>query len=132
MIYGFRSGHFYLNGEHEFWADMDGQPVEARNYAQEVFRFDETEHVDELIREELDSFFRGRWVSTTGDYTTHNVATTWDSHNVFPFEVIDRIVLIRKYYSPTHGWTEEPYAVPDDYEEMMAPAIEPKVWIDCD
>lgn len=132
MIHGFRTGYFQFEDSEQFehWSDRDDYPVSARNYA-DSFSVEETEHTDELILDELDSILGPGWYTEPGNDYTWNTAVSFDTVNVFPFEVQRRVKLIRKYNHPDKGWTEEPYPIPDmgeDIEELMAPAIEPKVF----
>ena len=132
-VFGFASGEFQYADSSVFthWADRDDYPVSARNYAHEVFAYsDDLEETPENIQDELDDWFgKGEWQLATDD---GSVIEAFDTTSAWPFIVRRRIVLVLKYHDGVNGWSEKPYNLRMAIDELMEPAVTPKVWIDCD
>jgi len=128
-VFGFASGEYSYADSGWFveWADRDGYPASARNYAHEVFSYDED--LDETtynILDELDDYFGiGKWHFS--DDASRSVAVANEDTEAFPFTVRQRVVLVLKYHDGVNGWTEKPYRLLRT-EPLMAPAVEPKVF----
>lgn len=132
-VFGFASGKFAYQDSSVFthWADRDDYPVSARNYAYEVFAYDEDiEETPENIQDELDDWFgRGEWRFADDSCS---IIEALDTTSAWPFVVRRRVVLVLKFRDGVNGWQEEPYNLRMAMEELMEPAVTPKVWIDCD
>jgi len=132
-VFGFASGEFQYCDSSVFthWADGDDYPVSARNYAYNVFSYDEDlEETSLNIQDELDDWFgKGEWQLASYD---SSVVEGLDTTSAWPFIVRRRIVLVLKYHDGINGWVEKPYNLRMAVDELMEPAVTPKVYIDCD
>jgi hypothetical protein len=133
MVFAFAAGEFsYMDsGVFPQWSDRDDYPVSARNYADEVFRYDpDVEETSENIIDELNDYFgEGQWHIHADK---PNVAVADDTTSAWPFVVRRQVILVKKYHNGVNGWVEKPFPIPVKYENMMETHIEVKVWIDCD
>lgn len=131
MIYGMLNGEysFFESGVHELWSDHDCLPVSARNYAHSLFSYEETEHTEQLILDELNDFFGTYgWYVDPDDNSTAIAITLVP---VWPYMVRRKVTVVTKYHAGVNGWREKPYDL-TSVAELMEPMVSPKVYIDCD
>jgi hypothetical protein len=114
----------------EHWSDQDDYPVSARKYAHEVFAYSEDlEETPENIMDELDDYFGGRSNWRFADYKC-TVAESIDTVSAWPFVVRRRVVMVLKFHDGVNGWQEKGYDLNTEFESLMEPAVDVKVFIE--
>lgn len=126
-VFGFASGEYQYMDSSAFvhWSDRDDFPVSARNYAHEIFRYDEDlEETADNITDELNDWFgEGAWAQVSpGVFEAIETTTSW------PFIVRRRIEVVVKFHSFLNGWQELPY----DHTKHAGPMVPIGVYQDCD